>query len=212
MKRFMASFGGLFNTFGALILYWLVFLTFGIKPAIAVTLVFIVAEIIWRMATHRPFPVLWWFSNTMALVFGAVDLYANTPFMLRYEASVSNLITAAFFAAGAVGEEPLILRFAMHSKNGNTIPKDKPEVIQFFRAFTLLWAAYFVARAGAYLWIMNAFPLPKALMLRTVISWGSLGVMALISMKGRRVFALCQRFGWFVAPSKAPLTSSRPNT
>lgn len=201
MKRLTGTLGGLFHSFGSLILYWGVLLTFGLKPAIVATLLFIVAEVIWRMATHRPFPALWWFSNIMALVFGAVDLYADTPFMMRYEATVSNLITAAFFAAGALGEEPLVLRLAMSSKNGHTIPKDRPEIIRFFRAFTLLWAAYFVARAGVFLWIMTAFPLTKALMLRTVISWASLGVMMLISINGRRVLMLCRHFGWFNAPA-----------
>ncbi|MFT9063892.1 MAG: hypothetical protein ABF430_08810 [Acetobacter persici] len=204
MKRLTGTLGSLFHTFGSLILYWAVFLLFGIKPAIAVTLAFIVAEVIWRVTTRRPFPALWWFSNIMAMVFGLVDLYAKTPFMLRYEATVSNLITAAFFAAGAVGEEPLILRLAASSRNGDTIPKDRPEIIQFFRAFTVLWAAYFVARAGVFLWVMTAFPLTKALMLRTVISWVSLGIMMLISMNGRRVFMLCQRLGWFTTPAPVP--------
>lgn len=208
MKRLTGTLGGLFHTFGSLILYWGVLLTFGLKPAIVATLLFIVAEVIWRMATHRPFPALWWFSNIMALVFGAVDLYADTPFMMRYEATVSNLMTAAFFAAGALGEEPLVLRLAMNSRNGHTIPKDRPEIIRFFRAFTLFWAAYFVARAGVFFWIMTAFPLTKALMLRTVISWASLGVMMLISLNGRRVLMLCRHFGWFTAPAPAPLPPS----
>lgn len=208
MKRFSRSLVSLFHMFGGLILYWGMLLVFGIKPAIAITLLFIVAECVWRLATRRPFPVLWWFSNSMALVFGVIDLYAKTPFMLRYEATVSNLITAAFFTAGAVAEEPLVLRFAARSKNGHMIPKDQPELIRFFRAFTLLWAAYFVARAGVFFWLMTAFPLTKALTLRTLIGWSSLGVMMLISMNGRRVLILCRRFGWFRAPAPPALTPS----
>lgn len=197
MKRLSGALVSLFHMFGGLILYWVVLLMFGIKPAIAVTLVFIVAECCWRLATRRPFPVLWWFSNSMALIFGAIDLYANTPFMLRYEATVSNLLTAAFFAAGAFGEKPLVLQFAQRSPNAATIPTDRPELMRFFRAFTLLWAAYFFVRAVVFFWIMQRPSLSSALLLRTLTGWGSLGVMILISLNGRHVFMACQRIGWF---------------
>lgn len=212
MKRFSLSLLSLFHLFGGLIVYWGIFLLFGIKPAIAATLVFIVVEYVWRVTTHRPFPVLWWFSNGMALVFGVIDLYADSPFMLRYEATVSNLLTAAFFAAGAVGEKPLILQFAQRSPNAGDIPTDRPELMRFFRAFTLLWAAYFVFRAGLFLWIMQNPSLSSALLLRTLAGWGSLALMVLLSMNGRHVFLACQRIGWFrpTAPAQPAPNLSTP--
>jgi uncharacterized membrane protein len=195
MKRLFSFLMAVFHTFGGLILYWTVLLSFGIKPAIAVVLGFIVVEGGWRLATRRPFPPLWLLANGAALVFGAIDLWARTPFMIRYEGAIINLMTAAVFLVGASGREPLVLRIARQRKPD--IPAGRPEVVRFFRAFTLAWALYFVARAGAFLWIMSAFPLAKALAIRAAVSWVSIGVMLLLSFNGRRVFDACQRLGLF---------------
>ncbi|WP_420607961.1 hypothetical protein [Novosphingopyxis sp.] len=194
MSRVLPLIKGLLHNFGGLVLYWTVLLAFGVKPAIVVTLLFISGEGGWRLKTHRPFPPLWWFANGAALLFGVIDLWARTPFMIRYEGAIINLVTAGAFALGALGPQPLVLRIARQHKSD--IPADRPEVIRFFRAFTLAWALYFVARAGAFLWIMSAFPLAQALAIRTAVAWTSLGVMLLASFNGRRVFDACQRLGF----------------
>lgn len=190
-----------FHTFGGLILYWLVLLTYGIKPAIAAILLFVLIEGGWRLRRGLPFPPLWLIANGSALVFGTIDLFARTPFMLRYEGSIINLATAGAFALGALGSEPLVLRLARQYRRD--IPAHRPEIISFFRAFTIGWSLYFVARAGITLWIMTSFPLVRALALRAIFGWVSLGVMMLFSFNGRRVFALCRRFGLF-APHQEP--------
>ncbi|MDH7971265.1 hypothetical protein QH494_03655 [Sphingomonas sp. AR_OL41] len=195
MNRVLKSLLGLFHMFGGLALYWTVLLAFGVRAAIVVAVLFVVMEGGWRLMTRRSFPPLWLFANGAALVFGAIDLWARTPFMVRYEGAILNLMTAGAFALGALGPEPLVLKFARQRKPD--IPADRPEVIRFFRAFTLAWALYFVARAGAFLWIMSAFPLVQALAIRTAVAWTSIAVMLLVSLNGRRVFSACQRFGLF---------------
>lgn len=198
MSRALTWLAGLFHMFGGLVLYWTVLLMFGVKPAIAVTLLFVVGEGVWRVATRRGFPPLWLFANGAALVFGVIDLWAQTPFMIRYEGAIINLLTAGAFAVGAMGREPLVMQFAR--RRSADIPVNRPELLHFFRAFTLAWALYFVARAAAFLWIMNRFPLVEAIAIRAVVGWVSLGVMLLISINGRRVFALCRRLGFFQPP------------
>jgi uncharacterized membrane protein len=195
VSRLLSVLRGLFHTFGGLLLYWAFLLTFGVKPAIAVTLVFVCGDGAWRLATRRPFPPLWWLANGAALIFGAIDLWARTPFMIRYEGALINLITAGAFAIGALGPEPLVLRIARQHKPD--IPVDRAEVVRFFRAFTIAWALYFVARAGAFLWIMSAFPLAEALAIRAAVAWTTLGTMLLASFNGRRVFEACQWLGLF---------------
>lgn len=201
MTRLTSLLRGLFHTFGGLVLYWTITITFGVKPAIAATLLFVAVEGIWRLATRRPFPPLWLFANGAALVFGAIDLWARTPFMLRYEGAIINLLTAAAFAVGASGREPLVMTIAR--KRRPSIPTGQPEVLRFFRAFTYAWALYFVARAIAFLWIMTTFPLIQAAAIRTVVAWVSLGAMMLVSINGRRVFDACQRHGLFL-PTQGP--------
>ncbi len=134
-------------------------------------------------------------------MFGAIDLWARTPFMIRYEGAIINLLTAAAFAVGASGREPLVMTIAR--KRRPDIPVDRPEVLRFFRAFTYAWALYFVARAITFLWIMATFPLVQAAAIRTAVAWISLGAMMLVSINGRRVFDACQRLGFFL-PAKKP--------
>lgn len=196
MSRGFALLRGIVHLFGGLILYWAVFLLFGVKPAIAATLLFVVVEGTWRLVKHRPFPPLWLFANGAAVIFGIVDLWARTPFMLRYEGAIFNLLTAAFFAAGALGHEPLVMTFARQRRPD--IPFKRPEIVRFFRAFTYAWAVYFVAKAAVVLWIMTHFPLIEAASIRTVFGWVSLGAMMLVSLNGRRVLVACQRLGIFL--------------
>jgi uncharacterized membrane protein len=192
---------GLFHTFGGMVLYWTVLLAFGVKPAIAATLLFVLVEGGWRLASRRPFPPIWLLANGAALVFGAIDLWARSPFMIRYEGAIMNLLTAAAFAAGALGREPLVMTFARRRRPG--ISAERPEVVRFFRAFTYAWALYFLARAATFLWVMTTFPLVQALLIRTVVAWVSLGAMLLTSINGRRVFDACQRLGLFL-PAQEP--------
>lgn len=201
MNRGVAMLRSLFHTFGGLALYWAVLLACGVKAAIAAALLFVVLEGTWRLLTHRPFPPLWLLANGASLVFGCIDLWAHTPFMIRYEGTIINLATAAVFAIGATGREPMVMTFARRRRPD--IPLDRPEIVRFFRAFTYAWALYFVARAAAFLWIMTAFPLTHAAAIRTMTAWVSLGAMILVSVKGRHVFDLCQRLGFFLSAKES---------
>ncbi|MDG6094718.1 septation protein IspZ [Acetobacter sp. AN02] len=186
----------LFHMFGGLILYWVAFFTFGVKAAIAAALVFIVIEGSWRLVTRRPFPPLWLVVNSVAVIFGVVDLRAATPFMIRYESSITNLLFAAIFAAGAVGSEPLIMKFARQGGRLDEEELQSPELIRFFRFFTLAWATFYVFRSMAFLWIMSSYPLTEGLIIRKIVSLVSFGVMILISLQGERVFRMCQAAGF----------------
>jgi intracellular septation protein A len=54
------------------------------------------------------FTRLYLLVSGLTLVFGAVDLWATSPFMLKYEAAVTNIATGAAFVAGAIGRKPII--------------------------------------------------------------------------------------------------------
>lgn len=182
--------------FGGLILYWITLLIFGVKPAIAVALAFVMVDGARRLMARQPLPPIWLIANGAAILFGLIDLYARTPFMIRYEGAIFNLGWAVAFAVGTFGKEPLVLQFARH--RSPDIP-DRPEIIRFFRAFTIAWSLFFVMRAVAFLWIMDGYPLARAIAIRAAFGWISMGVMVLISFNGRRVFELCQSLGFFTA-------------
>jgi intracellular septation protein A len=181
--------------FGPLVAFWGLTLTFGVKAAIAGALAVILVDGAWRLWRGRPFTRVYLIVSALTLGFGAVDLYVATPFLLVYEAPITNVLTGAAFVTGAFGEKPMLQELA-EQRPGNVIPPT-PEVKRFFRLFTLIWAAYFFLKAIAYLWIAATLPLTQALALRSLA--GSISLLAMIALsttQGRRLFFLFRWLGW----------------
>jgi len=186
----------LMREFGGMILFWIVFWQFGLKPAIAATILFVLADGGRRLVRGLPFGRIWMLSNLLTLAFGLIDLQAATPFMIRYEATIGSLIAGCAFLVGSFGRKTMIQELA-EERQGSPF-EDRPDLRLFFRGLTLVWAAYFFGKALAYLWLMQAFPLGQALAIRSVAGTGSFAVMMLLSFRGRAIFALCQR--WKLLP------------
>ena len=187
--RLAGYFASMLIFFGALKL-------FGLKPAIAATLVFVVLDSLRRLILRVPTPQMYIFSHVMALVFGVVDLTLKTPFMIRYEGVITNLIVAAVFVRGAFGPR-LMLMEMVESGRGAPFPPNLPGIRTYFSAFTLVWAAYFILRAGFALWTVQVYPLAQALAIRMVVGNVSMIGLALISTQGRRIYQACQALGLF---------------
>jgi intracellular septation protein A len=189
------------SEFGPLIAFWILIATLGVKAAIAGSLVAILLDAAWRRWRHLRFTRLYLLTSSLTLVFGAIDLMSQQPFMLQYESVITNIATGAVFVIGALGEKPLIQE-AAEQQQGETFPGG-PEVRRFFQLFTLFWAAYFFVKAGFYLWTAMTMPLTEAMALRSLVGGASLGLMILFSStQGRRMFFLCRRLG-LLPPSEA---------
>jgi intracellular septation protein A len=181
--------------FGPLVAFWSLTLTFGVKAAIAGALVVILIDGAWRLWRGRPFTRIYLVVSALTLGFGAVDLYVATPFLIVYEAPITNTLTGVAFFIGAFGEKPMLQELA-EQRPGTVIPPT-PEVKRFFRLFTLIWASYFFLKAIAYLWIAATLPLTQALALRSL--GGSISLVVMIGLsttQGRRLFFLFRRLGW----------------
>jgi intracellular septation protein A len=124
------------SEFGPLIVFWALALTLGVKPAIAGSILVILGDAAWRWRRGLAFTRLYLLVSALTLVFGAVDLVATSPFMLKYEAVVTNVATGFALLAGAMGRKPIIQEVA--EQRGETIPATA-ETWAFFRLFTLLW-------------------------------------------------------------------------
>ena len=98
--------------FGPLIVFWLLAMTLGVMPAILGSIVFIIADAVWRWRKGLKFTRLYLLVSALTLVFGFVDLISTSPFMLKYEAAVSNVVTGVAFLVGALGERPIIQEVA----------------------------------------------------------------------------------------------------
>jgi intracellular septation protein A len=193
MQRLRAVLNFILCEFGPLVVLLALSATFGLKIAIAGTIAFVIVDAFRRLWRHIPFTRVYLLSSGLALIFGSNDLLSQTPFMLKYEAVITNVATGFAFVAGARGDKPMLQEMAEQRREA--FP-DRPDVRHFFRLFTLFWAAYFFVKAGIYLWLGAVLPLQRAILLRSVIGGISLGVMLLISAtQGRRLFFLCRRIG-----------------
>ena len=200
MDRFKSFARFVFAEFGPLIVFWSLALTLGVRAAIAGALVTILIDSGFRLYRRQPFTRLYLLVATLTLAFGAVDLWVATPFLIVYEAPITNLLTGAAFVVGAFGEKPMVQELA-EARPGAAIPQTE-EVRRFFRLFTLIWAGYFILKALAYLWIAATLPLTQALALRSIGGGISLGLMIALSVtQGRRLFMAFRRLGWLGAPA-----------
>ena len=201
MSRLMAVVRFALAEFGPLIVFWGLALTLGTKAAILGSILFILADAGWRWRKGLAFTRLYLLVSALTLVFGFIDLWATSPFMLKYEAVVTNVVTGLAFVVGALGEKPILQEVAQ--SRGETFPIT-PEVVAFFRIFTLVWAGYFLLKAAFFLWMALTLPMLEAMALRSVVGSATLGLMILASAtQGRRLFFLCRRLGLLPKPSPA---------
>ena len=175
-----------------LIMRWIV----GLKGAIAATVLYVVVDLIRRVVVKEKITRIFWIISLTTIGFGTVDLLVDDPFMLKFEAVLTNLITAFVFAMTVSGT-PLALEIA-RTWQTDDIP-DRADTRRFFQIMTWIWVGYFVAKAGLYLWAAIAFDTTMAMVVRVPIGTGSLILMILFSMQGRRWFGLMKRYGWLPA-------------
>lgn len=188
--------------FGPLAAFLIFSSAFGVKIAIVGSILVIAADAAWRTTRGLGLTRLYLLTSGLTLVFGAIDLMSATPFMLKYEAAVTNVATGVAFIAGALGEKPLIQEVA-EKRQGQPFPNGA-EVRRFFQLFTLLWGVYFFIKAAFYLWTAWTFPLAEAMALRSAVGGVSLAAMVALSVtQGRRLFFLCRRFGLLPPPEAA---------
>ncbi len=203
MSRLIAAARFVLAEFGPLIIFWTLVATLGVKPAILGSILFIVADAAWRWRKRLAFTRLYLVVSSLTLVFGLIDLASTSPFMLKYEAVITNAATGLAFIAGALGEKPIIQEVAQQ-RGESFVATD--EVRAFFRLFTLVWAAYFFLKTAFYLWAVWTLPMLEAMALRSIVGGVSLAAMIAVSTtQGRRLFFWCRRFG--LLPKPDPLAA-----
>jgi intracellular septation protein A len=193
-SRLAPLLGFALSEFGPLIVFMAIAFAFGAKAAIAGSVAFIAVDAVRRLRWRIPVTRLYVFSSVLTVMFGAIDLVAVTPFMLKYESVITNVATGLAFVIGARGAKPMLQELAEKQKNA-TFPEGA-DVRRFFQIFTLLWALYFFVKAAFYYYLGLVLPLTEAIALRSIIGSASLGLMILLSVtQGRRLFDLCRRLG-----------------
>lgn len=172
------------KNFGPLIVFWAIQYFAGLKIAIAASMLTAVGEFIYlKTRQQKPTPFLI-FSTALALVFGVLDLWLTTPIFFKFEAGLTNLIFAGFFAASLWSAKPLVQEFAEESRS--FADHDPRDVRFFFQVFTAAWALYFVAKAVAYTYINFHVSVGYSLLARMILGNATFAIMIGASMTGGR--------------------------
>jgi uncharacterized membrane protein len=162
--------------------------------------VFIIGDSLWRWWKGLEFTRLYLLISGLTIVFGAIDLISDTPFMLQYEAVITNVVIGFIFVAGARGPRPIVREVAEQQSDKPFV--DRPDVNRFFQLFTLVWAGYFFAKAAVYLVIAQFMPMTQAMAIRTVLGTGSMLLMIVFSAtRGRWLFLFFRRRGMLPRPT-----------
>ncbi len=179
--------------FGPLLIFWILLWAVDLKIAIGVGLACLLLDAGYRRWRGLPISRLYLLSGGLTLLFGCIDLFAQTPFMLKYEDVITSVVIAVAFGWGARGEKSMI-QGIVEQQQGDAF-EDGPDIRRFFKLFTLLWATYFLLKAAVYLWLGEILPIDQALTVRPVVGMVSLGAMMLLSLKAQLLFDCAVKFG-----------------
>jgi intracellular septation protein A len=203
MQRFLPALRSGLLEFGPLLTFWVLLWTVDLKIAIGVGVACMLVDAAYRRWRKLPITKLYLLSAGLTLLFGCIDLFAQTPFMLKHEDVITSVVIAVAFAWGARGEKSMI-QGIVEQQQGDAF-EDGPDIRRFFKLFTMLWAGYFLLKAGVYLWLGEILPIDQALTVRPMVGMVSLGAMILLSMKAQLLFDLAVEAGLLpkVADGKA---------
>ncbi len=186
-SRTKAMLGTLLESAGPLLVFYGVDYVWGLFPAIAASTVWSVGDLIRHVVMKKPVTAIFKLTAAMTLVFGSVDLLAQQSLLFKYEATVTNIGMAVFFAATLRGGASVIEEtwVANPDNAGRAMPK---WLKGMFRSLTLFWSAYFLVKAVAYFFLAGAFSIEKAMAIRAVVGNVSMFAMAGLTLVFARVY------------------------
>jgi intracellular septation protein A len=186
-----------------LIVFLLLSRFWGLKVAIGATILFVAADTVRRLWLRLGFTRLYVMSAAMTTGFGGIDLFTGTPFMLSYEAVITNLVSFVAFLAGAHGKTSMIQEIVEQRRGARFV--DRPDMQRFFVYLTLFWAVYFLFNALFYLWVAQNYPVDVAAQIRSVTGTAGFLVMLFVSIsQGKRLHGLCDRLGLLPPRTQQP--------
>ena len=196
MDRIRALLRSALFDFGGMIVFYALLATLGLRAAIVGTLLFVPLDAWRRHALGIGFPRLYLLTTAIVLVFGAIDVSARRPFMLRYEGAVTEGIIGIAFWIGARGRS-IIEELVLQQQPDLAIPNQR----RHFQLITRSWSLYFLCMACLYVWIGRNFSLVHAVEIRQVASIAGAMSMALFSFSGRFAAGLFERLGLMPKPA-----------
>jgi uncharacterized membrane protein len=167
------------SSFGPILVFYGVDYGWGLMPAIAASALWSIGDVVRHVVTKKPLTMIFKFSAVMTVLFGIVDLVAQQSLLFKYEAVVTNLGTAAVFGATLRGGKSIVQESYESSPRaqGRKMPEWLP---RFFRVLTVVWVAYFIAKAGLYFFIARAYSIEESVAIRALV--GNVSMFALLGI------------------------------
>jgi intracellular septation protein A len=192
-NKFLSLLQFIYDNFAPLIIFYGINHFWGLKPAIIVSTLFSFFDIVLKLYLRQPITGIFKFTATITLIFGVIDLYAQQSFLFKYEASVSNIFTAMFFAYSLIANKSILQEFYEKRSDAKAMTS---ELAIYFRLLTSVWVIYFLLKATAYFWIARNYSLEQGLLIRTILGSGSFYVMLFVSILGsKKIFPFLLKTG-----------------
>ena len=170
------------KNFGPLLVFYIANHFYGLKIAVALSVVWTVGEIIWLLASKQSLSLFFKFSAAVTIGFGLVDLYLQQTLLFKYEAALSNAMMGVFFALSLFSEKPIIREFA--EAQGRISSELSPDGEYYFKFLTVVWTIYMFSKAGFYLWLASAYSLEGGLAIRATVGNSTFYCLLAISIFG----------------------------
>ena len=182
-----------FDNFGPLIVFYAVNRSFGLRSAVVASAAISALEIVWKFYRKAPFTGFFKFSVVVTVVFGVLDLWVKTPIFFRYEASLSNVVTGVYFGMTVRSAKSFIQEW-IEKRDGK--PMTDADAILRCRMLTVVWTAYFFAKAGIYGYLSTRYSMEEAMLIRSTAGTASFyALLALSIFAGRPVLVFLQSRG-----------------
>ncbi len=185
--------------FGPILVFYGTQHFYGLKLAILFSVIFAAGGILMRKLRKEPIPRFFKITAGVTLLFGIIDLSLRESIFFKYEASLVNLLFAAYFVYTAVApRRPLVLEFYEQTKatEGKPFTETRYEVIQYFRLLTVAWAGYFTVKSVIYFWVARNYTIEQAMVIRATAGNISLYAMVFLSVfLGKKLFSAAKRMG-----------------
>lgn len=188
--------------FGPVLVFFAADHFFSLKVAILSTIIFTLGDVIYQKVKKQKITKFYWFIVTITLVFGCIDLYLKESVFLKYEAGLTNFIFGIYFSFGAFAKKTFLEEFV--EKSGKLPEPRPPNLTDFFKIMTGLWAIYFLVKAVVYTYLATKSTIQEMLGIRAVVGNVSMIVMAFIASFGSSaLLKLALNRGW-IAPEQSP--------
>ncbi|MBK8169650.1 MAG: septation protein IspZ [Sandaracinaceae bacterium] len=173
-SKFLRLLYWLFESFGSLLVFYIVEHSYGLLAAIVAGITQAIIFLSIQIVRERHVSRLTAFSGAMVVLFGALDLYFQSGFFVKLEPAIGNLVFGGFFLWTVLSGKPIIAELAMRER-----PTLSAVVQTYLRNLTLVWVLFFAARAALYTWMAFSMNLDRALAVRAFLGPLSFGAMFL---------------------------------